>query len=166
MVESEYNIHLKNIILMVGLFTGFVFIITFSTIYVSDAIKNNNACGCVIPIPVMILILSSLGVFVGAITSYLFLIRLFAVRENLDKQKQLSSKLLFRLLEPDERKVIKFLVKNNGTVYQSKISSLLDDRVKAYRIISRLKDSGLIKVVKDQKTNLISMEKDLIELLK
>jgi len=158
--------HLRNILLLLGIFTGFVFIITFSTIYVSDAIKNNNVCGCVIPVPVMILILSSLGVFVGAITSYLFLSRLLIIRADLSKQKKFSSDIVLRLLDLDERKVVEFLIENKGSAYQSKISSLLLDRVKAHRIVSKLNALGLVTVVKDKKSNIINLNPDFYEMMK
>lgn len=160
-LTASTDYHLKNILLLLGIFTGFVFIITFSTIYVSDAIKNNNACGCVIPIPIMILILSSLGVFVGATIAYLFLSRLLKAKADLNKQRDFSSEVIFRVLNPEERKVLKYVLENKGMVSQSKISSLLNDRVKAYRIVSRLKDLGLVEIIKDKKTNIIKVQEEI-----
>ena len=108
------NPQVRNILLIVGIITGFIFIVAFTSLYVSDAIKHNNACGCVIPIPIMILILSSLGIFVGSIASYLFILIYGKEQKSIDE----SITHTLNFLNPDQRKIIKSLIGNKGTIKQ------------------------------------------------
>jgi len=133
---------LKNIFLTLGIITGFIFLVSFSSLYVSDAIKNNNACGCVIPIPFMILILSSLGVFVGSLSYYFITSWYSSEKKAIGKDIQLT----LNFLEPSEKTVVKELIKNNGEVKQAELEKLTGfHKVKVHRILKKLLKKGVIE---------------------
>ncbi len=101
------NKAIRDLFLVLTVLLGFVFLLSFSIVYVSDAIKNNNACGCVIPIPYTILILSSLGLFVGSSSSYILISK--HVKEKSKMTKDIEFTLNF--LGNDERRIIKELIR-------------------------------------------------------
>jgi len=142
----------KSIFLVLGIITGFVFIVAFSTLYVSDAIENNNACGCVIPIPYMILILSSLGIFVGS-AAYYFTVSKY-MRQGRRKNKNIECTLNF--LEPKERKIIKLLLENKQGIRQSEIEKITGiNKVKVHRILNKLQANGIIEKQSNGRINKI-----------
>lgn len=155
------NENIKNLFLILTVILGFIFIVSFSTLYVSDAIKNNNACGCVIPIPYMILILSSLGLFVGSITSY------FLLSRQLKNQKAYSKGVDFLLnfLEKDEKLIIQSLLSNKGLMSQASLVNKTGlDRVKVHRILEKLKTKGFLVKKPLGKTNSIELCSELNEI--
>jgi len=150
----------KRVFLVLGIITGFVFVVTFSTLYVSDAIKNNNACGCVIPIPYMILILSSLGIFVGS-AAYYFTVSKY-VKEGKTRSENINYTLNF--LEPKERKIIKELINSKEGLKQADLEKLTGfHKVKIHRIVHKLEASGLIEKETNGKLNKIKLNPHLKE---
>jgi len=148
----------KRVFLVLGIITGFVFVVAFSTLYVSDAIKNNNACGCVIPIPYMILILSSLGIFVGS-AAYYFTVSKY-VKEGKTRNENINYTLNF--LEPKERKLVNELIKSKSGLKQSELEKLTGfHKVKVHRILHKLEASGIIKKETKGKINKISLDPHL-----
>lgn len=160
---------IQSLLLILGIITGFVFIVTFTSVYVSDVLINQNACGCVIPIPLMLVILSSLGLFVGFITSFVFTKKINKETQDMTKEKKILRIIFLKQFDPEERKVIEYLIQNKGNTTQSEMSKLLNDRVKAYRIIKKLDKRGIIKIKNNNnsnKTNLISLTEEIYNLLK
>ncbi|MCK5281970.1 MAG: hypothetical protein KAK00_01045 [Nanoarchaeota archaeon] len=152
------NKTLRNVFLVLTILLGFVFIVSFSMIYVSDAIKNNNACGCVIPIPYMILMLSSLGLFIGSLSSYLLISKHLRDRGELDKNLEFT----LNFLDNDERKIMNQLIENKGELNQSKFEKLTGlHKVKIHRILDKLKGKGLIVKETNGKANKINMKEEL-----
>jgi uncharacterized membrane protein len=151
----------KSIFLVLGIITGFVFIVAFSTLYVSDAIKNNNACGCVIPIPYMILILSSLGIFVGS-AAYYFTVSKY-IKEGKTRNKNIEFTLNF--LEPQEKAIIKELLKDKKGLKQSQLEKQTGfHKVKIHRIVNKLKTKGIIEKKANGKINIIELSPELKEI--
>jgi len=152
---------LKDIFLTVGIITGFIFIVAFSSLYVSDAIKNNNACGCVIPIPWMILILSSLGIFVGSIAYYTIASKY--IKEKKAINKDINYTLNF--LDNNEKQVIKSLIENKEGISQSQIEKATGlHKVKVHRIINKLLQKDIIEKHSNGKTNKIVLKQELKEI--
>ena len=154
------NKTVKNIFLALSVLLGFIFVALFSSIYVSDAIKNNNACGCVIPIPFMILILSSLGLFSGCLSFYIL------ISKHLKEKREITKNIEFTLkfLDGGERIIINELIKNKGGLNQSKFEKLTGlHKVKIHRIINRLESKGLIEKNNIGKVNTIKLCNELKE---
>lgn len=152
---------LKQVFLILGILTGFIFIVTFSSLYVSDAIKNNNACGCVIPIPIMIIILSSLGLFVGSLAYYFIVSRYAKEKKSVNKDIELT----LNFLEPDEKKVLRELIKNKSGIKQVELERLTGyHRVKVHRILNKLIKKGVIEKEAVGKINRIKLNPRLKEI--
>ncbi|MCF7799105.1 hypothetical protein K9M74_04330 [Candidatus Woesearchaeota archaeon] len=152
----------RTIILIVSIVLGFIFLVAFAALYVSDAIKNDDACGCVIPIPYMILLLSSLGLFVGFLSVYFLMSRL--IREKKDFKRVL--KLSLQFLEVDERKIVHVLILNKGTFPQAKLDTKTNlHRVKVHRAIEKLVARGIVVKEERGRTNTILLTEDFADLI-
>ncbi|MBD3310024.1 winged helix-turn-helix transcriptional regulator, partial [Candidatus Woesearchaeota archaeon] len=139
----------------------FIFILTFSMLYVSDAIKDNNACGCVIPIPYMLLLLSSLGLFVGSLSFYIL------ISKHLKESRKMgrNAELTLNFLDDDERMIIRELIRNKGVMPQSELDEHTGmHRVKVHRVLNRLEDKGIITKIDLGKANRIRLAEGLVEI--
>lgn len=164
-MKFKENPGIKYSILIIGILTGFIFIVTFSSLYVSDAIRNNNACGCAIPIPYMILILSSLGLFVGSIVYY-FIFTKF-INQQIKDHKLVKSSILttLNLLPPDERKIVKILINNKSGLRQSDIEKHSGfHKVKVHRVIQKLLEKEIIQKSDDNNVKKINLNDSLKKL--
>jgi len=151
----------RDILLIVAIITGFVFIVSLSVLYVENAIMRGDVCSCIIPVPIMIIILSSLGIFVGSFTSY-YLINKFS-KERKAYIQNIDHALDF--LDPDERKIVSYLIKEKGRALQSKISRNTKlSRVKISRTIKNLANKGIITKESKGKTNLIELHRNYLVL--
>lgn len=158
LIKIKENETLKMVLLPLTIILGFVFILSFSVIYVSDAIRNNNACGCVIPIPYMILILSSLGLFIGSLSSYILVSK--NLRYKKEKNKNIKSSL--RFLEEEERKIVEELIKSEGELMQANFEQKTGmHRVKVHRVINKLINKKIIEKQSNGKVKRIVLSKDI-----
>ncbi|MBN2566765.1 MarR family transcriptional regulator [Candidatus Woesearchaeota archaeon] len=158
--EIHDRLFMKGLFLGIAVITGFIFIVVFSSLYVSDAIRNNNACGCVIPIPYMIIILSSLGLFVGSLSYYI--IGAKHVRDMSRIGRDVKATL--RFLPPDERVVIDALISQQGSMRQSAIAATTGlDKVRVHRVIGRLESKRIVEKTDEGACKRVSLIPDLIE---
>ncbi len=148
----------KKLIILGLILSVFVFAVSFATLYAQTHIIEDTVCSCTLPIPVLIPTFSSLGIFVGLIVYYI----LFPRAE--ERQSEAFEKIL-DILEPNEREVIRLLISNKGEISQAKLSSRFG-KVKAFRILERLKKRGVIEKEKCGKTNKIKLSKEFSILLK
>ncbi|WP_292000438.1 MarR family transcriptional regulator [Caldivirga sp.] len=67
---------------------------------------------------------------------------------------------LLKLLPRQERVVLEYIVKSGGEVYQYQIARDLGlSKVRAWRIIRRLEEKGLVEVVKVKGRNIVKLRK-------
>jgi len=137
---------------------GFIFAVSFSTLYAQTHIIEETACSCTLPIPLLIPTFSSLGIFVGSIVYYL----LFPKIEE-DKGKE-DLNLFLDFLEPDEKSVLQKIIENKGKITQSKLSSQFG-KVKVFRILESLRKRGIIEKEAYGKTNTIKISEKFSKLL-
>jgi DNA-binding MarR family transcriptional regulator len=72
---------------------------------------------------------------------------------------------LLRLLNPNEKIVIEYVIKKNYPILQSEISRMEGmTKLKAHRAVKELQNKGLIKLETHGKTNKISLNEDLKDL--
>ncbi len=129
----------KHLFLGFSIILGFLFIVLFAALYASDAIRNDNACGCVIPIPYMILILSTLGLFVGSVAAS----TLFAREERSAERLEHGGRVLLNCLPPEERALILLLAEQPRT--QATLAKLSGfHKVKVHRLVRQLLAKGLV----------------------
>lgn len=151
---------IKKAIIATIILTGFIFAVSFSTLYAQVHIYEGTACTCTLPIPLLIPTLSSLGIFVGSIVYYLMFPK---IEESKEKSKK-DLEVLLEMLREDEREVVKSLIENKGKILQSKLSSKFG-KVKSFRIVENLRRRGIIEKEAYGKTNMIKLTKKFEEIL-
>lgn len=148
---------IKNLLIVVMILVGFIFIVSVACLYTQEAIACGAAASCTIPIPLLIPGIASLGLIIGVITYY-FMASQF---EKKDKNILEYSELLEKILTKDEGEVLKFIAKHQKTT-QAKISSSLNlSRLKVFRIIEKLKQKNIIKKQEDGKSRIIELHKEI-----
>lgn len=148
---------LKKKLLILGiLVSGFVFTVSFATLYAQTNILEGTACTCTLPIPILIPTFASFGFLVGLISFYLFL-PLMARRRKKDIN------LFLEILDPMEREVLRMLINNKGEISQAQISKKLG-KVRAFRAIEKLRRRGILEKEKRKKTNLIKLSEKYLDL--
>ncbi|RLE42989.1 hypothetical protein DRJ48_02185 [Candidatus Woesearchaeota archaeon] len=158
---NEINRIYRNIVLVFSILALFIFLVAFSVYYVSDAINKGRACGCVVPIPVIIVLLSSLGFFVGGLVYYILATRF--TKEKADYSKRVAATLNF--LPPDERDLVRQLIKHNGTLNQASLAKEMGwSRVKTHRVLNRLINKGIVEKSSVGNTNKVQLNRELVEI--
>ena len=148
----------KNLLVVIMLIAGFVFSVSFSTLYAQTHIEEGNACSCTLPIPVLIPTFSSLGVFVGSMVYYSML--------PLKKESKITKEdfnLLLDMIGPNEKEIVRKIIENKGKITQSKLSSRFG-KVKTFRVLEDLKKRGIIEKEPYGKTNIIHLNENLKKL--
>jgi len=148
----------KALIILTMLISCFVFLVSFATLYAQTHIIEGTACSCTLPIPLLIPMFASFGLFIGLATFYL-------LSPWFIKKQNKNIELLLELLDPDEKEVIKELLENEGKVLQARLSRKMG-KVKCFRILERLKQRGIIEKEKERKTNVIKLNEKFRSLIK
>ncbi len=149
---------IQKLIIVVIILAGFIFSVSFSTLYAQTHIIEGTACSCTLPIPLLIPTFSSLGIFVGSIVYYLLFPK---IEEGKSKE---SLNLFLDFLEPDEKSILQKILENKGKITQSKLSSQFG-KVKVFRILESLRKRGIIEKEAYGKTNTIKISEKFSELL-
>ena len=150
----------RNIMIVIMLITGFVFAVSFSTLYAQTHIIEGTACACTLPIPVLIPTFSSLGILIGSVVYYAMFPKLMETEKKLAE----DSRVILDMLQLDEKNIIKKIIENKGQITQSKLSSLFG-KVKTFRVLENLKRRGIIIKEKYGKTNKIKLNEKFKEVL-
>jgi len=150
----------KKLIITIMLITGFIFAVSFSTLYAQTHIVEGTACACTLPIPVLIPTFSSLGILVG---SFVYYATSSKVKESKKKSVE-GTQTLLSMLQANEREIIGKLIENKGEISQSKLSSIFG-KVKTFRVLENLKRRGIIIKEKYGKTNKIKLNEKFREVL-
>ena len=149
----------KNLI-AVMLLSGFIFAVSFSTLYAQTHIIEGTACSCTLPIPILIPTFASLGLLIGSILYYFMSPK---IEESKEKQVQLLFSLI-EILNPEEREIVKKLIENKGEILQSKLSQSFG-KVKTFRVLEALKARNVIEKEPYGKTNLIKLSEKFRNIL-
>jgi len=150
------NKKIKPFILILGILTFFIFIISFAVFYTTE--NFSVACGCKLSPWVIIVSISSLGLFVGFSMYYLLSINF------LREKKEIKHNMIkfLDLLEKEDKKILKYFIENSGEIVQSSLSKKFEfDKVKISRIISKFENKGIIKKEKQGMTNKLILDEDL-----
>lgn len=153
---------MRAIALIIALISGYLFLVSFAAYYVYDAINSGTVCGCVVPVPAMIMILSSLGLFIGGASYYLMAIHLS--REERHHRAGLAKAL--RFLAPEERKVVEALAKAKAPTRQRDLERATSiHRVQIHRIVRRLESRGIVETRREGRVSVVRLDDDLARLL-
>jgi len=149
----------RPVILIFGILTFFIFIISFAVFYTTE--NFSSTCGCKLPLWVIIVSISSLGLFVGSATYYIL------SNSFIKEKKEIEANLLkfLDVLDEDDKRVLICLIENKGEISQSKLTKILgSNKVKTSRIVARMEEKGLIKKEKSGMTNKLILNDELKEL--
>jgi predicted transcriptional regulator len=147
--------------LIIGIIAGFAGVIFFTITYLNENILCDLHCRNRNEVTLVMILLSFFGVFVGSLTYYF-------ISEKYEKrmtriQGEVEKTLNF--LENDEKKIIKTLIDNSGTITQA---SLVKDtkltRVRISRSLKVLEQKNLIKKEPSGMTNNIILDSELLKL--
>ncbi|MBR9679347.1 MAG: hypothetical protein GON13_03705 [Nanoarchaeota archaeon] len=150
----------KDLMLLFTILSGFIFAVSFSSYYINNLIHEGKVCSCFIPVPLLIMTMSSLGFFVGGIASYYFLRRIIGER----KETKINAEKSLNFLEGDEKIIIKQIIQKQGEIMQSSITGLT--RVRTTRAIKKLESKQIIIREKKGMTNKIILDKQIMSLFK
>ncbi len=103
------------------------------------------------------------GITVGALMYYI-------LSGEIDKKEKIieyDTKVILKLLNPEERKVIEKIVESHGKVQQLEITYLEGfTKVKSHRILESLVSKGILFKEKMGKMRIVKMNKDFYDILK
>jgi hypothetical protein len=152
--KTENN-ELLNLVLAVAIIMGFIFTVSISIYFIRE--NYGLSCRCKLSLPIVISILTSLGVFVGILTYY-FISKSF----NREKTKIFGNiEKTLNFLEIEEKKIILALIKKNGETMQNNLSNITGiDPVKLHRRLINLENKGVLKKQKNGMTNKIILQED------
>ncbi|MFP4403391.1 MAG: helix-turn-helix transcriptional regulator [Nanoarchaeota archaeon] len=154
---------LKSYFIASAILMAFIFLVSFISYYIKENILIEDGCGCSVSMPLIIISLSTLGVFVGSIT-FFFLNKLM-IKEKKEIKQNIMKTLDF--FDKDEKKILIEIIKNKGNISQSllvKNSNL--DKVKVFRILSKLEEKNFIKKEKNGISNKIILDENIYEIYK
>lgn len=151
----------KKIFLILSLISFLLFIILINLL-ILDRLEVKG-CGCpkvVSHNQVVIFVFLSI-IFVGSLFYYLFTLKID------QKQKIINSNIntLYSILDEDEKKLFDIIIKNDGEINQTEISKKFG-KIKAHRIIQKLKQKNILYVVKKGTQNKIYLKQNLKQVIK
>ena len=156
----------KFILLTICIMSLFIFIST--SLIFSLHLKTENKLVSPLFTPFVkysvqfVIILISLSIFIGGFIFYIML-------NKLEKTKEIVKtdiNLILKLLNKDERLIIEKLVNSQGKIMQSDISRINGlNKVKAHRLLSKLKERGIVKIEEYGKTNMVYLSNDILDSL-
>ncbi|MCK4336280.1 MAG: hypothetical protein KAW40_06185 [Candidatus Aenigmarchaeota archaeon] len=151
--------HPKKIIAASMVLTIFVLVVSLAALYAQAQIEAGTVCTCVIPLPVLVPMLSSIGLLVGTLIYYMF------YPSSEQKPKPLDTKIILDFLGNEEAEIVRKILENRGEISQARIvSSTGLPKVKVFRIIERLKNKGIVSKEPYGKTNIIKIREDIRKL--
>ncbi len=159
------EIRFRDLVLAVGLITGFVFFISIAVFYTYSLLQSEDYCTCTETIPIVIIIVASLGLFVGSFAYYYLMDRIVGkYRKNSALKKALVPFL--GLLEKKEREIVQKLIESKK-LNQAELGRIAGlDRVQVTRVLQKLEEKNFVKRTRKGKTNLIELSKDVSQLFK
>lgn len=159
------EIGFKDLIFAVGLITGFVFLISIAVFYTYSLLQSEDYCTCTETIPIIIIIVASLGLFVGSFAYYYLMDRIIGkYRKNSALNKALVPFL--DLFEKKERDVIQKLIESKS-LKQAELGRIVGlDRVQVTRILQKLEEKNFVKRTKKGKTNIVELSKEVSQLFR
>lgn len=151
----------REVLLALSLISGFVFLVLLALLYTNVVMSEGGHCTCFIPVSFIITLVASIGVFVGSFTYYFVGGRRFSSTQRAI-QEVIEETL--KLLPSDERKAMKVILEEQKLT-QSELSSRTGfNRVKTSRIVSKLKERGVIEKKTYGNTNIIQLSGKLKKL--
>ena len=157
MDEINQSDYMKNIALSISIITGFILVVISFSLYIREIYGVDDLCSCSVTMPVIMVLMSVLGIFVGTFVYYL-------LRKNFSsKVNKISNNVekTLNFLDNDEKKIIKLLIKNGGFINQNKIKRITKlSAVKISRRLNDLEKKDIISKEKNGMTNKVILNND------
>ena len=146
----------RKILLVIGAISFIALVVSLSLL-LADRFQVST-CGCpkVISQNFVYLFIILSVIFVSCLLYYLFSMKIDSQGQALDKNRE----ILYSILDDDEKKVLREIIKKNGEISQSEISEI-HGKLKAHRIIQKLKEKKIIQIISEGKTNKIKLSPEL-----
>ncbi len=154
------EIGLKDVVFAIGLITGFVFMISLAVLYTYALLQKGDYCSCSETIPLVIIIVASLGLFVGSFSYYFLMERIIS---RYIKKKRIAGALIpfLSLLDKKEQLVVKKLLVIQK-INQAQLGNETGlDRVQVTRALHKLESKGIVKRVKKGKINTVELSDEI-----
>jgi uncharacterized membrane protein len=154
----------RDVLLLLFMLSGFVFLVlmlVFSYHLSTEQQQISPLLGPLVSYHAeFIVTIAALGLAVGAGSFYL-------LSGLLDKKKaevRWNANLLLKFLSEDERQAVSLILERKGAIYQAEVAALDGmGKVRAHRLIERLRRRGVVNVRKMGKINLIQMPSELLD---
>ena len=147
----------KKVIATSMIITIFVLAVSLTALYVQAQIEAGTVCTCAIPLPVLIPLISSIGLLLGTFIYYIY--------SPIFEKKEIDTKPLLKFLDTTEQRIMATILDNKGEISQARIASSTGlPKVKVFRTIGRLKSKGIVSKEPHGKTNLIKLNDDIRKL--
>ncbi|MFW5865625.1 MAG: helix-turn-helix transcriptional regulator [Nanoarchaeota archaeon] len=157
--ESQDGSNLRSILLSVAILIGFIFVVSLAIYFIND--NYGLACSCKVTLPIIIAVLTSLGVFVGILTYY------FLSKSYSKEKQQILGRVEHTLnfLEQDDKVIVSALIKDRGEITQSNLANVTGiSPVKLHRKLSGLESKGVVRKEKNGMTNKVILDDSFKEL--
>jgi uncharacterized membrane protein len=151
----------KKIFLIIS-FISLIILLTLTNLLVFDKLEVKG-CGCpkVISHNQVIFFIILSVIFISSLFYYLFNLTINK-KENVI---QSNINTIYSILEKDEKKVFDMIISNKGKIEQTEISKKYG-KIKAHRLVQKLKTKNIINVIKKGSKNNITLKKNLEQVIK
>jgi len=151
--------------LIIGIIAGLAVIIFFIVSYLDKNVFCEIDCSHKNKVILSLLFSALAGLFAGSLTYYFMAEKREKEINKISTDFHKDSKSTLKFLEPDQRKIVQLIIKNKGSIMQSKLSSESElSRVTVSRILNVLEKKEIIQKKQNGMTNEIILNDDLKEL--
>lgn len=148
----------KEVILLIGCFSFIIFVILLNLLLADQFEVTSCTCPKMVSHNFMWIFVTLSVIFIGCLLYYLFTSKI----ENKNKVIKQNFKILYSILDVQEKEILNKLIEKNGEIEQSELSEVYG-KIKAHRLIKKLEEKNIINVKKQGKNNLIELKKELRE---
>ena len=146
--------HQKKIIIGSILIAIFVLVVSMSSWYVWNEMYFVDVCSCAVPLPVLIPVLSSIGLLTGTLLYYIF-----SPNKASPDKKSVDRHSILKLLNGAEREILNTLIEKGGELSQTAIGKETGlSKVVVFRSLEKFRLKGIIKKESKGKTNMIVLD--------
>ncbi len=154
----------RRALLIIFLLSGFIFLVLtmiFNYHLIAEHLQTSPLFGPLVNYHVeFIVTVAALGLAVGAGSFYL----LTGMLDEKKAEVRWNANLLLKFLSEDEREAVRLILERKGAIYQAEVAALDGmGKVRAHRLIERLRRRGVVNVRKMGKINLIQMPSELLD---